>query len=138
GAGQSRSDADRVVAEIEAGGGRATPSYESVATPEGGEKIVQTALAAFGRVDAVVNNAGILRNEAFEAMTREQLLGVLETHLLGAFHVSQPAFRLMREQGYGRFVLTSSGAGLFGFANHANYAAAKSGLLGLSNVVAIE
>jgi NAD(P)-dependent dehydrogenase (short-subunit alcohol dehydrogenase family) len=138
GDGESRSHADRVVAEIEAAGGRAAPSYDTVATPDGGEQIVKTALSAFGRVDAVVNNAGILRNEAFEDMTREQLLGVLETHLLGAFYVSQPAYRVMLDQHYGRFVFTSSGAGLFGFGHHANYAAAKAALLGLSNVIAIE
>jgi NAD(P)-dependent dehydrogenase (short-subunit alcohol dehydrogenase family) len=138
GTGSSRAAADEVVAEIEATGGRAVPSYSSVATAEGGQEIIEAATSAFGRVDAVVNNAGILRNEAFADMSRDQLMGVLETHLIGAFHVSRPAYRLMRQQGYGRFVFTSSGSGLFGLRHQANYAAAKAGLVGLSNVVALE
>jgi NAD(P)-dependent dehydrogenase (short-subunit alcohol dehydrogenase family) len=138
GTGGARAAADGVVAEIEAIGGRAVPSYASVATPEGGQEIVDAATTAFGRLDAVVNNAGILRNESFADLRRDQLVGVLETHLFGAFHVSQPAFRVMREQGYGRFVFTSSGSGLFGLRHQANYAAAKAGLVGLANVVALE
>jgi NAD(P)-dependent dehydrogenase (short-subunit alcohol dehydrogenase family) len=130
--------ADRVVAEIERAGGRAVASYDSVATAEGGAAIVDTALGAFGRLDAVVNNAGILRNNSFADLSHEQLLGVLETHLLGAFYVSQPAFRVMRDAGYGRFVFTSSGSGLFGLANQANYVAAKAGVAGLSSAVALE
>jgi NAD(P)-dependent dehydrogenase (short-subunit alcohol dehydrogenase family) len=138
GTGASSAAADDVVAEIEALGGRAVASYASVATPEGGQQVVDTATSAFGRLDAVVNNAGILRNESFGDMTRDQLVGVLDTHLLGAFHVSQPAYRVMCEQGYGRFVFTSSGSGLFGLRHQANYAAAKAALMGLSNVVALE
>jgi NAD(P)-dependent dehydrogenase (short-subunit alcohol dehydrogenase family) len=138
GTGASRHDADQVVGEIEDAGGRAVPSYDSVATIEGGDAIVATAMREFGRIDVVVNNAGILRNESFGEMTREQLSGVLDTHLLGAFHVSQPAYRLMRDQGYGRFVFTSSGSGLFGLRHQANYASAKAGIAGLSNVVALE
>jgi NAD(P)-dependent dehydrogenase (short-subunit alcohol dehydrogenase family) len=138
GTGASSAAADDVVAEIEALGGRAVASYASVATPEGGQEVVDTATSAFGRLDAVVNNAGILRNESFGDMTRDQLVGVLDTHLLGAFHVSQPAYRVMCEQGYGRFVFTSSGSGLFGLRHQANYAAAKAALMGLSNVVALE
>ncbi len=125
GTGGSPRPAQQVVDEIEAAGGRAVASFDSVATPEGGERIVATALDAFGRLDAVVNNAGILRNERFDEMTREQLMGVLDTHLLGAFHVSQPAYRVMRDQGYGRFVFTSSGSGLFGCRHQANYRAGQ-------------
>jgi NAD(P)-dependent dehydrogenase (short-subunit alcohol dehydrogenase family) len=138
GTGGSPRPAQQVVDEIQADGGRAVPSFDSVSTPEGGERIVATALDAFGRLDAVVNNAGILRNEGFDEMTREQLMGVIDTHLLGAFHVSQPAYRVMREQGYGRFVFTSSGSGLFGLRHQANYASAKAGIAGLSSVVALE
>lgn len=138
GTGGSTRAAEQVVAEIEAAGGRAAPSFDSVATPEGGDRIVAAALEAFGRLDAVVNNAGILRNERFDEMTREQLMGVLDTHLLGAFHVSQPAFRVMREQGYGRFVFTTSGSGLFGCRHQANYVASKAGIAGLSSAVALE
>jgi NAD(P)-dependent dehydrogenase (short-subunit alcohol dehydrogenase family) len=138
GTGASHDAADRVVAEIVAAGGVAVASYESVATAEGGAAIVNTALSAFGRLDAVVNNAGILRNNSFGEMTQPELFAVLETHLLGAFHVSQPAFRAMRERGYGRFVFTSSGSGLFGLTNQANYVAAKAGIAGLSSAVALE
>ena len=138
GLGLSSEAADRVVDEILADGGTAVPSYQSVATPEGGQAIIDTAVSAFGRLDVVVNNAGILRNNSFEAMTHAELLGVLETHLLGAFYVSQPAYRVMQEQKYGRFVFTSSGSGLFGLGNQTNYGAAKAGLAGLSNVVALE
>jgi NAD(P)-dependent dehydrogenase (short-subunit alcohol dehydrogenase family) len=138
GSGASRAHADRVVAEIEAAGGTAVASYDSVATPEGGAAIVDTAVSSFGRLDAVVNNAGILRNDSFGEMTRDELQAVLETHLLGSFFVSQPAFRVMRDAGYGRFVFTSSGSGLFGLANQANYVAAKAGIAGLSSAVALE
>ena len=138
GSGGSSDAADEVVAEIEASGGSAVPSYDSVATAEGGRAIVETAMSAFGRLDAVVNNAGILRNNSFGELTHEQLTGVLETHLLGAFYVSQPAFCVMRDAGYGRFVFTSSGSGLFGLTNQANYVAAKAGVAGLSSAVALE
>ena len=138
GTGGSHEGADRVVAEILAAGGRAVTSYDSVATGEGGQAIVDVAMSTFGRVDAVVNNAGILRNNSFGELTHEQLLGVIETHLLGAFYVSQPAYRVMRGQGYGRFVFTSSGSGLFGLAHQANYASAKAGIAGLSSVIALE
>jgi NAD(P)-dependent dehydrogenase (short-subunit alcohol dehydrogenase family) len=138
GTGGSTRAAEQVVAEIEAAGGTAVPSFDSVATPDGGARIVATALDAYGRLDAVVNNAGILRNERFDEMTREQLLGVLDTHLLGAFNVSQPAFRAMRGQGYGRFVFTTSGSGLFGCRNQANYVASKAGIAGLSSAIALE
>jgi len=138
GSGACRDDADRVVAELAALGARAVASYASVATPEGAHSVIDTAVEAFGRVDIVVNNAGILRNQEFAEMTAEQLGAVVDTHLLGAFHVSQPAFRLMRHQGYGRFVFTTSGSGLFGLRNQANYASAKAGLAGLSSVIALE
>lgn len=138
GVGQSRQAADDVVAEIKAAGGTAVANYDTVATRAGGEAIVQTALDAFGQLDVVVNNAGILRNENFEAMTDEQLMGVVNTHFLGAFYVSQPAFIAMKARGYGRFVFTSSGSGLFGLRNQANYCASKAGLMGLSNALALE
>src|SRR5262249_16893593 len=91
-----------------------------------------------GSVDAVVNNAGILRNAPFDELTRDELTGVLDTHLFGAFNVSQPAYRIMRDQGYGRFVFTTSGSGLYGLPHQANYVAAKAALMGLSNAIALE
>jgi NAD(P)-dependent dehydrogenase (short-subunit alcohol dehydrogenase family) len=130
--------ADGVVAEIRAAGGEAVASDESVATPEGGAAIVETALTAFGRLDIVVNNAGILRDAAFKNMTVEQVDAVLDVHLRGAFHVLMPAWPVLRDQGYGRIVNTTSGSGLFGNFGQANYGAAKSGLLGLTRVLAIE
>src|SRR6185295_7184429 len=93
---------------------------------------------AFGKVDVVINNAGILRDRSFSNMTLEDLHGVLDTHLKGAFYVSMPAFKVMKENSYGRFVHTSSNSGIFGNFGQANYGAAKMGLVGLSNVLAIE
>jgi NAD(P)-dependent dehydrogenase (short-subunit alcohol dehydrogenase family) len=138
GSGASTEVADKVVAEIEATGGRAVASYASVSSEEGGASIVDTALSAFGSVDALVNNAGNRRPRLFEEMTATDFRSVLETHLLGAFYVTQPAYRRMKAAGYGRIVFISSSAGLFGLANVANYAAAKVGTIGLANVVAIE
>jgi NAD(P)-dependent dehydrogenase (short-subunit alcohol dehydrogenase family) len=109
-----------------------------VSTPEGGESIVKTAVDAYGKVDVVINNAGILRDKSFAKMTWEDLDLVLDVHLKGAFYVSQPAFKVMKENGYGRFVFTSSNSGVFGNFGQANYGAAKMGLVGLSNVLAIE
>ncbi len=138
GTGESRSAADVVVSEIEDAGGEAVASYDSVATEEGGAAIVQTALDAFGSLDIVINNAGILRDKSFSKMEAAEAYGVLDVHLRGAFHVSMPAFKVMKESGYGRFVFTSSASGLFGNFGQANYGAAKAGLVGLSNVLAIE
>ena len=110
GSGSSMSAADRVVDEIAAFGGTAAPNHDSVATPEGGQTIVQAALDAFGRVDIVINNAGILRDKAFHKMDNTMIDAVIDVHLKGAFYVSQPAFRLMREQGYGRMVARACSA----------------------------
>ena len=138
GSGASSSAAQRVVDEITAMGGEAVANYDSVATAEGGRAIVQAAVNAFGRVDVVVNNAGILRDKAFHKMDQAMVDAVIDVHLKGAFYVSQPAFKLMREQGYGRIVSTTSASGLFGNFGQANYGAAKAGLAGLTRVLAIE
>jgi NAD(P)-dependent dehydrogenase (short-subunit alcohol dehydrogenase family) len=138
GSGASSKPADRVVDEIHAIGGIGTASYDSVASPAGGRRIVEACLDAYGRLDAVVNNAGNLRYAPFDELDDESVEALVGTHLLGAFHVSRPAFRAMKAAGYGRFVFTSSAAGLFGNAEQAHYAAAKAGLLGLMNAVAIE
>ena len=138
GVGSDASAAQKVVDEITAKGGSAVASHDSVSTPEGGAAIVQAALDSFGKVDIVVNNAGILRDKTFSKLENQDLEAVLDVHLRGAFHVSQPAFRVMKENGYGRFVFTASNAGVFGNFGQANYGAAKMGLVGLSNVLAIE
>jgi NAD(P)-dependent dehydrogenase (short-subunit alcohol dehydrogenase family) len=138
GSGSSASAAQRVVDEITALGGIAAANHDSVATPQGGQAIVQAALNAFGRVDVLVNNAGILRDKAFHKMDHTMIDPVIDVHLKGAMYVSQPAFVLMREQGYGRIVSTSSASGLFGNFGQANYGAAKAGLAGLTRVLAIE
>ncbi len=138
GQGNDSKAADAVVAELEALGADAVANYDSVATAAGGESIVQTALDAFGTVDIVINNAGILRDASLVKMSAENFDVLIDVHLKGAFYVTQPAFRVMKEKGYGRIVYTASGAGLFGNFGQANYAAAKMGLVGLSSVTAIE
>jgi NAD(P)-dependent dehydrogenase (short-subunit alcohol dehydrogenase family) len=138
GTGAAASPADATVEEIKAAGGEAVANYDSVATPEGGAAITQTALDAFGTVDIVINNAGILRDKSFANLTVPDLQAVVEVHLLGAFYVTQPAFRVMKEKGYGRLLFTSSSAGVFGNFGQTNYGAAKMGLVGLSNVLALE
>jgi NAD(P)-dependent dehydrogenase (short-subunit alcohol dehydrogenase family) len=109
-----------------------------VSTPEGGQAIVQTALDSFGTIDIVVNNAGILRDKTFHNMTPDLLEPVIAVHLLGAFYVTQPAWVVMREQGYGRIVNTSSNSGLLGNFGQSNYGAAKLGLVGFTRVLANE
>jgi NAD(P)-dependent dehydrogenase (short-subunit alcohol dehydrogenase family) len=138
GEGSDAEVADRVVEEIERAGGIAVASHASVASPEGGEAIVRTALERFGRVDAVVSNAGIFHTAEFDRLDAADWRRMLNVHLDGSFHLAQPAFRVMKSQGYGRFVFIASSAGLFGQPQSAHYAAAKAGIVGLTNVVAIE
>jgi NAD(P)-dependent dehydrogenase (short-subunit alcohol dehydrogenase family) len=138
GTGASHSMADQVVDEIKKGGGQALANYDSVSTPEGGEAIIRSAVDAFGKVDIVINNAGVLRDKTFAKLTPEDLGVVIDVHLKGAFYVSQPAFRIMKENGYGRFIFTSSAAGIFGNFGQTNYGAAKMGLVGLMHVLAVE
>ncbi|HEY1279276.1 MAG TPA: SDR family oxidoreductase [Acidimicrobiales bacterium] len=138
GTGSGTTAAQAVVDEIKEAGGEAVANYDSVATPEGGEAIVQAAVDAFGKVDIVINNAGILRDKAFHNMEPDLMNPVLDVHLKGAFYVTRPAWVKMREQGYGRVVNTSSGAGIFGNFGQTNYGAAKMGLVGLTRVLAVE
>ena len=138
GTGGSASAAQLVVDEIAAAGGEAVADHNSVATPDGGRAIVQSALDAFGTVDIVINNAGILRDKTFHNMTPEFLEPVIAVHLLGAFYVTQPAWVIMREKGYGRVVNTSSNSGLLGNFGQSNYGAAKMGLVGFTRVLANE
>jgi NAD(P)-dependent dehydrogenase (short-subunit alcohol dehydrogenase family) len=138
GSGSDAGAAQLVVDEIKAAGGEAVANTASVATPDGGESIVQSAIDAFGRVDIVINNAGILRDKTFHNMVPELLDPVLDVHLRGAFNVTKPAWVHMREQQYGRVISTSSAAGIFGNFGQTNYGAAKMGLVGLTRVLAVE
>lgn len=138
GEGASSSAADHVVEEIKAAGGAAVAEYSSVSDPAGGESIVQKAIDEYGRIDVVINNAGILRDRSFANMSVDEMQTVLDVHLRGAFYVTQPAFAYMREQNYGRIVFTSSASGLIGNFGQANYGAAKMGLIGLMQVLKIE
>ncbi|MFP5310726.1 MAG: SDR family oxidoreductase [Actinomycetes bacterium] len=130
--------ADQVVAEIEAAGGEAVANYASVADVEGASSVVQSAIDAFGRVDIVVNNAGILRDTSFAKLTPEALDLVLKVHLYGSFYVSMAAWTHLKDQGYGRIVNTTSGSGLYGNFGQSNYSAAKMGITGLTRTLAIE
>jgi len=134
----SSSAADRVVEEIRAAGGEAVASYDNVATPEGGERIVKTALDAFGRIDILINNAGILRDKSFVKMEPDNWKAVMDVHLSGAYNVTRPAFKVMRENGFGRIVMTTSAAGLYGNFGQTNYSAAKMALVGLMNTLRLE
>ena len=134
----SSSPADKVVDEIKASGGDAVANYDSVATAEGGENIVKSALDAFGTVDILINNAGILRDKSFLKMEPENWHIVLDVHLSGAYNVSRPAFAAMKDKGYGRILMTTSAAGLYGNFGQTNYTAAKMGLVGLMNTLKLE
>jgi NAD(P)-dependent dehydrogenase (short-subunit alcohol dehydrogenase family) len=138
GTGAEAGRAEQVAASIRSGGGRAVASADSVADAEGCDRMVQCALDTWGRIDAVVHSAGNIRNGPFATMPEADVRALLDTHLVGAFLLTQRAFREMAGQGYGRVVFTSSASGLFGRPNGANYAMAKAGLIGLCNGVAIE
>jgi NAD(P)-dependent dehydrogenase (short-subunit alcohol dehydrogenase family) len=138
GEGVDTGPAEAVAREIRALGGQAVACTASVATPEGGNAIIQTALDHFGGIDVLIHNAGNVRAASLKEMTQADFDAVLDVHLRGAFHVVRPAFPLMCKAGYGRIVLTSSIGGLYGNHRVANYGVAKAGLIGLSNVVALE
>ena len=132
------SAADSVVEEIRSNGGTAVSDYSSDADPEGGAAIIARAEEEFGRLDILISNAGILRDRTLAKMEVEDLRAVLSVHLEGAFYVTMPAFRLMKEQQYGRIVFASSGSGVFGNFGQTNYAAAKAGLVGFMNALKLE
>jgi NAD(P)-dependent dehydrogenase (short-subunit alcohol dehydrogenase family)/acyl dehydratase/putative sterol carrier protein len=138
GGGGERGAADGVVEEIKALGGEAVANYDTVATVDGGEAIVDCAVKAYGRVDIVINNAGILRDKTLVKMDAESWDGVMGVHLKGAYNVTRPAFVKMREGGYGRIVFTTSAAGLYGNFGQTNYSAAKMGLIGFMNTLKLE
>ncbi|MFP4572989.1 MAG: SDR family NAD(P)-dependent oxidoreductase [Desulfobacterales bacterium] len=134
----STSPAQKVVDEIKASGGEATANYDNVATAQGGENIIKCAIDTYGRVDILINNAGILRDKSFINMEPDNWYPVLAVHLNGAYNVTRPAFRVMREQGYGRIVMTTSAAGLYGNFGQTNYSAAKMALIGMMNTLKLE
>ena len=138
GRGPDTGPAQQVVDEIRRGGGRAVASTVSVSDPDGGAAIVATAIEEFGRLDVLVNNAGILRDRTVGKLSAAEIDDVLAVHVRGAFNVTVPAYRVMRERGYGRIVMTTSAAGLFGNFGQANYSAAKMALVGLASTIAIE
>jgi NAD(P)-dependent dehydrogenase (short-subunit alcohol dehydrogenase family) len=138
GEGVDAGPAEEVAREIRAEGGEAVACTASVSTPEGGAAVIRAALDHYGRIDILIHNAGIVRAAPLKEMTQEDFDAVLDVHLRGAFHVVRPAFAHMCKAGYGRVVLTSSIGGLYGNHMQANYGVAKAGLIGLSNVVALE
>ena len=135
GTGADKSPADEVVAEIKKMGGEAVANYDSVATMEGGEKIIKAAIDTFGRLDILVNNAGVLRDRMVFNMTEEEWDTVINVHLKGHFACTKPACVIFRQQRSGRIINTSSTSGL-GNMGQANYAAAKEGIVGLTRTVA--
>ncbi|MBN1382676.1 MAG: SDR family oxidoreductase [Deltaproteobacteria bacterium] len=135
GTGSGTSAADQVVAEIKAAGGEAVANYDSVSTMEGGRNIVKTAVDKYGKVDILINNAGILRDKSFLKMTEQDWDQVMAVHLRGAFCVTQPAAAVMKENSYGRIVLTASTSGIYGNFGQANYGAAKMAQVGFMNVI---
>jgi NAD(P)-dependent dehydrogenase (short-subunit alcohol dehydrogenase family) len=138
GHGQSSNMADQVVEEIRRAGGKAVASYDSVSSPAGGTAIVAKAIESFGRIDVLINNAGTLRNALFDELQDATIDEMINVHLKGAFHVTRPAFRLMKQQRYGRILFASSAAGMLGNATQTAYGAAKAGLVGLMNVLSQE
>jgi len=138
GSGASTKAADKVVDEIKAAGGEAVASYDGVDTAEGASKIVATAKEAFGKLDIVVNNAGILRDVSFVKMTEDDWQKVLQVHLSGSMFVTKAAWPLLRENNFGRVVFTTSAAGLYGNFGQANYSSAKLGIVGLAKTLAHE
>ena len=138
GEGGDTAPAQQVVDEIQQAGGDAVAVTDSVATPEGAQAIIDAAIRQFGRLDILIQNAGINRPAPLRQMSWEQFSATLGVHLHGAFHVVRAALPLMCDAGYGRVVMTSSIAGLYSQKNLAGYAVSKAGLIGLSNTVALE
>jgi 3-hydroxyacyl-CoA dehydrogenase/3a,7a,12a-trihydroxy-5b-cholest-24-enoyl-CoA hydratase len=138
GTGESTMMADKMVDEIKAAGGEAVANYDSVATMEGGANIVKTAMDNYGRIDILINNAGILRDVSFMKMTEDSWDIIFSVHVKGAFCCTKAAWPIMREQQYGRIIMTSSAAGIYGNFGQANYSAAKMALIGLGQTLALE
>lgn len=135
GTGGSHAAADAVVNEIRAAGGEAVANYDSVATEEGGRNIINTAINAFGTVDILINNAGNVRDKTLAKMDLADFRALVDVHLMGAVYCSHAAWPVMRDKGFGRIVMTTSGAGLYGNHGHTNYGAAKMALIGFMNAL---
>lgn len=138
GTGGSETAAEGVVQEIKDAGGEAVANGDSVSDPKGAQNMVDQAVGAFGRIDIVINNAGILRDKTFAKMPLEDFQAVIDVHLMGAVYVTKAAFPIMKEQNYGRLVMTSSASGLYGNFGQSNYGAAKLALVGLANTLKLE
>jgi NAD(P)-dependent dehydrogenase (short-subunit alcohol dehydrogenase family) len=138
GTGSDVDAANAAADEIRRQGGEAVADTNSVTSPQGGQAIIDTAMRSWRRVDIVINNAGIVRDAPFEGMTADRLEPLLDVHLKGAFYVAGPAWKVMREQRYGRILNTCSAAGILGAERMSNYGAAKTGLIGLTRVLAAE
>ena len=135
GTGGSRAAADGVVAEIRAAGGEAVANYDSVATEEGGQNIIKTALDTFGTVDILINNAGNVRDKSFAKMVLEDFRSLMDVHVMGAVYCTHAAWPVMKEKSFGRVVMTTSASGLYGNHGHTNYGAAKMALIGFMNAL---
>ncbi len=135
GTGGSSAAADGVVAEIQAAGGEAVANYDSVATEEGGQNIIKTALDAFGTVDILINNAGNVRDKSFAKMALEDFRSLMDVHVMGAVYCTHAAWPIMREKSFGRIVMTTSAAGLYGNHGHTNYGTAKMALVGFMHAL---
>jgi NAD(P)-dependent dehydrogenase (short-subunit alcohol dehydrogenase family) len=138
GSGAGSEMADSVVEEIKGLGAEAVANYDNVAEPSGAAEIIQTALDAFGQVDIIVNNAGILRDVSFTKMEDAQWDAVLKVHLYGSYNVTKAAWPHFREQSYGRVVMTTSTSGIYGNFGQTNYGAAKLGMVGMMNTLVFE
>jgi NAD(P)-dependent dehydrogenase (short-subunit alcohol dehydrogenase family) len=138
GKGGDHAAADKVVAEIKAAGGQAVPNYDSVADPKTAANIVKTAVASFGTIDIVVNNAGVLRDKTFHNMTVDDFDFVVKVHFLGTAYVTHAAWPIMRAKAYGRVVVTSSNSGIYGNFGQANYGGAKLAVVGFMNALRLE
>ncbi len=130
--------AQKVCDEIQAAGGQAVPDYNSVSTPDGAAGIVKTALDAFGKLDIVINNAGILRDKSIVKMEEDDWRKVIQVHLDGSYFVTKAAWEHLRANNFGRVIFTTSAAGLYGNFGQTNYSAAKMGIVGLVNTLKLE
>jgi NAD(P)-dependent dehydrogenase (short-subunit alcohol dehydrogenase family) len=135
GTGGSSAAAEKVVAEIKAAGGQAIANGSSITDKKGVENLVKQTMDAYGRIDLLVNNAGILRDKSFSKMSLEDFELIVDVHLMGAVYVTKAVWPIMLEQNYGRIVMVTSGSGLFGNFGQTNYAAAKLGQVGLMNAL---